>query len=365
VPIVLVGFSHVFVHDDESYVDAGGPTPLRGMDHCTQEIFDKPRVAAELRRFASVAPVPAEDGAEEQQGWSNALVSQALDGEKPAAVDPEPQEPQPLGAPDVQPQTAEAHGDGPEVPGQRLQKGATGDGESTLGGSEEAVASHSDAGAGDTRWPSRALEQWVQEGRASGGEDPAALAWLDTTAKSLQRALRGYDMTAELLGTRLTPNAALLRLRGTDELTVPKVERRRQELLTSHAIDVINVLAAPMEVIIMVRRPERAILRLQDLWRQRELPDTVPEESTSLLLGARESDGELLYLNVGDGFAGYQPHGPHTLIAGETGSGKGVLVQCLLLDICATNSPRSARIRMIDPKAGIDFPWLRHMPHLD
>src|SRR5690606_37432468 len=37
----------------------------------------------------------------------------------------------------------------------------------------------------------------------------------------------------------------------------------------------------------------------------------------------------------------------------------------LLLDICATNSPRSARIRMIDPKAGIDFPWLRHMPHLD
>ena len=33
-------------------------------------------------------------------------------------------------------------------------------------------------------------------------------------------------------------------------------------------------------------------------------------------------------------FAGYQEHGPHTLIAGETGSGKGVLIQNLLLDIC-------------------------------
>ena len=136
-------------------------------------------------------------------------------------------------------------------------------------------------------------------------------------------------------------------------------------MLTSHAIEVINVLGAPMEVVIMVARPKRAILRLRDLWRQRDLPAGAPDTNTSLLLGASESDGELLYLNVGDGFGGQHPHGPHTLIAGETGSGKGVLVQCLLLDICATNAPSSARIQMIDPKAGIDFPWLRRMPHLD
>ena len=115
----------------------------------------------------------------------------------------------------------------------------------------------------------------------------------------------------------------------------------------------------------MVARPNRAILRLRDLWQQRELPASAPASNTSLLLGAREADGELLYLNVGDGFEGQQPHGPHTLIAGETGSGKGILVQCLLLDICATNAPSYARIQMIDPKAGIDFPWLRQMPHLD
>src|SRR5690606_12411330 len=121
----------------------------------------------------------------------------------------------------------------------------------------------------------------------------------------------------------------------------------RQELLTSHAVDVINVLAAPMEVVIMVARPARTILHLRDLWRQRELPASAPDVNTSLLLGACEADGELLYLNVGDGFSGFQPHRPHTLIAAETGSGKGVLVQCILLDICATNAPTGARIRMI------------------
>ena len=115
----------------------------------------------------------------------------------------------------------------------------------------------------------------------------------------------------------------------------------------------------------MVSRPKRVILSLRDLWQQRGLPSTAPETNTSLLLGARESDGTLLYLNVDDGFGGLQPHGPHTLIAGETGSGKGILVQSLLFDICATNSPTNAHLRMIDPKAGIDFPWLRQMPHLE
>ncbi|WP_419589981.1 hypothetical protein, partial [Thiolapillus sp.] len=121
-------------------------------------------------------------------------------------------------------------------------------------------------------WPSRQLAEWVNNGAASEEDDEDTKAWLDNTVKILQRALRGYEMTAELIGARLTPNAALVRFRGSDDLTVPKVEKKRQELLTSHAVDVINVLAAPMEIIIMVKRPHRAILRLQDLWRRRQLP---------------------------------------------------------------------------------------------
>ncbi|MBF4312486.1 hypothetical protein EAY03_22205, partial [Vibrio anguillarum] len=144
-------------------------------------------------------------------------------------------------------------------------------------------------------------------------DDEDTKDWLNNTVKSLQRALRGYEMTAELIGARLTPNAALVRFRGSDDLTVPKVEKKRQELLTSHAVDVINILAAPMEIIIMVKRPYRAILRLQDLWRRRLLPSTAPQSNTSLLLGAKEADGEILYLNVGNEFGGHQPHGPHTL----------------------------------------------------
>lgn len=370
VPIHLLGFSHVFVHDDDEYVDGGAETPLKGMENCRQQVFDKPRVADALRRFASDAVDDDPSPAPGSDDWGEAFISS-----KPGrTVEQEPEE----GAVHPAEDNESVSNENVETDKSTPASGSEPNTQDVQGRSEDDTSSDDDASRSaqleddaqaaeecrDT-WPSRDLAAWVSAGRVAGEEGDEAKDWLDTTVKSLQRALRGYDMTAELVGSRLTPNAALVRFRGSDDLTVPKVEKRRQELLTSHAINVINVLAAPMEVVIMVARPSRTILHLRDLWRQRELPPSAPETNTSLLLGACEADGELLYLNVGDGFGGLQPHGPHTLIAGETGSGKGVLVQCLLLDICATNSPSSARIQMIDPKAGIDFPWLRQMPHLD
>lgn len=370
VPIQLVGFSHVFVHDDDEYVDAGGPSPLKGMPHCLQQIFDKPRVAEALRSFASAPGASDVPLTSDDSEWADALVSSETKGQDDGASEDESAKASSeeetvsddnaiVKATEAESRTREESRKDQQT--REIETSAATDESGGVQAEQEAQF----ADESRDKWPSRDLAAWVRAGRISGEDDDEAKEWLDTTVRSLQRALRGYDMTAELVGARLTPNAGLIRFRGSDDLTVPKVEKRRQELLTSHAIKVINVLAAPMEVVIMVARPSRTILRLRDLWRQRELPSSAPASNTSLLLGACEADGELLYLNVGDAFAGLQPHGPHTLIAGETGSGKGVLVQCLLLDICATNSPSYARIQMIDPKAGIDFPWLRQMPHLD
>ena len=370
VRIKLVGFSHVFVHDGDEYVETGGSTPLKGTPHCFQQIFDKPRVAGAYRSFAARSSSDRRH-TEDKGVWGEALVSSGPEGTATLATRTCPVEDSTRPQSDPAPVSNDNVEASEPVPDKRHDSATQSSSPLVSSPTNKSIAAepannHSDVAADCAeKWPSRAVAAWVSAGRISGVEDDEAKAWLDTTVKALQRALRGYEMTADLVDARLTPNAALVRFRGSDDLTVPKVEKRRQELLTSHAVDVINVLAAPMEVVIMVARPSRTILRLRDLWRQRDLPASAPGTNTSLLLGACEADGELLYLNIGDGFGGQQPHGPHTLIAGETGSGKGVLVQCLLLDICATNAPSSARIQMIDPKAGIDFPWLRRMPHLD
>jgi len=176
-------------------------------------------------------------------------------------------------------------------------------------------------------------------------------------------------MSAELVddedAVRLTPNAALIRFKGSDRLTVRKVEQRRLELQTSHAIRVINVHPGIGEVVLFVERPNRAMLPLPRLWQERDPLPPADLPNTSLMVGARERDGRIFYLNIGETFAGQPQHSPHSLIAGTTGSGKSVLVQNLLLEICATNAPELARIHLIDPKHGLDYPWMERMPHLD
>ena len=367
VPVKIIGFSHVFVHDDNTYVDAEASVPLKGSKHCRQQIFDRPLVAEALRSFAFSGGASCAADEPESEDWAEALVSKRTsplgdsDEKRNPSADQPNSRPVPSGGAAKAPSGSAGHS-GEAESGNNL---ASSDPPVVIHEESLATEGEPDEGSQGSRitWPSEEVAAWVHAGRTSDEEDGESRVWLKSTVRVVQRALRGYGMTAKLVGARLTPNAALVRLRGSDDLTVPKVERKRQELLTSHGVNVVTVLAAPMEVVIMVARPERTVLPLRDLWRQRALPPSAPAMNTSLLLGARESDGELLYLNVAGDFAGQPTHGPHTLIAGETGSGKGVLVQCLLLDICATNSPAHAQIQLIDPKAGIDFPWLRCMPH--
>lgn len=379
VPVQIVGFSHVFVHDDIAPVDAGGPIPLRALPHCWQVVVDKAGVRADLQRFAGLERSTEALPETEDEIWENALTTPSSPTSEPAhdaapAIIGETGKPYPEVSLTSPAETDDriVRKPGPETTGVGCSS-AHAPSHPELGSFREvhepSAPQHKTEGAVDAaacQWQSVALKDWILAGQPDSFVSDAEHEWLQKTERTLQRALRGYGMAAIFhRASTLTPNAALIRFRGSDELTVPKVEKKRSELLTSHGLNVINVLSAPHEVVVMIGREKRLKLRIRDLWRRRKLPETAPHSNLSLLLGAKEEDGELLYLNLGQEFEGQQEHGPHTLIAGETGSGKGVLVQNLLLDLCATNAPHAARIRMIDPKSGIDYPWLRQMPHLD
>lgn len=185
--------------------------------------------------------------------------------------------------------------------------------------------------------------------------DPEAEAWLEDAAARCRMALQGYGMSARLEQKVLTPNAGLLKFKGSNELTVAAVERKAQELETTHALKILSVRAEPGRVTVSVRRPKRATLRLADVWAAWERTPGAP--NTRILVGVCEDDGSLLFLEP--------ERAPHTLVAGSTGSGKSVLVQNLLLGIAATNAPGQARITLIDPKSGVDYLPLEALPHLD
>lgn len=180
--------------------------------------------------------------------------------------------------------------------------------------------------------------------------------WLEDCAQRCRSALLRYGMTAALEESVLTPNAALLRFRGSDNLTVSKVEAKRVELESTHGLELINVRAEPGYVVLSIKRPHRMRLGLPEVWDAwKQAPGDAA--NASLLIAVRENDGSPLFLEP-------EP-APHTLVAGSTGSGKSVLIQNIILGIAATNRPDQAEIIVIDPKSGVDYFAFDSLPHLD
>ncbi|MEQ1770457.1 MAG: FtsK/SpoIIIE domain-containing protein [Devosia sp.] len=188
--------------------------------------------------------------------------------------------------------------------------------------------------------------------------------WAEETTRRLKTALNSYGLQAGILGTRLTPNGCLVRLAGSDKLRVEDIEAKRTQLLTTHAINLVTVQPKPGEIVVTVAGEKRQSVSLWELWSRRAVNRNAAGINTSFVLGLQEINGSILYLNLGSEFGGLSSHEPHSLVAGATGSGKSVLIQALLLDIAATNSPALAKIALIDPKMGVDYSALEALPHM-
>ena len=174
----------------------------------------------------------------------------------------------------------------------------------------------------------------------------------------------GWNLQAKIVGTRLTPNAALIRFAGSDRLRVEDVQAKESALLTTHRLRLVAVSPMPGEIVVAIARPQRQVVSLWDVWGRREFNRNAAGQNTSFVLGLKELDGDILYLNLGTAFGGSQSHAPHTLVAGATGSGKSVLIQALILDIALTNPSNLAQIMLIDPKMGVDYAAIERLPHV-
>lgn len=213
-----------------------------------------------------------------------------------------------------------------------------------------------------TDWAKPELRKWIERNSRSIEENKDDQVWVDEVLSKLRMALMSYNLQAKIINHRLTPNAIVIRLKGSDQLKVEDVEKRRSILLTTHALNVINIMAYPGEIVVTITRPIRQNISLADIWKKRKIQSS--QINMSYIIGIKEIDGEILYLNLGGDFESGAQHAPHTLIAGETGSGKSVLLQNLILDICVTNRKELVKIYLIDPKFGVDYMHLVDLPHL-
>lgn len=185
------------------------------------------------------------------------------------------------------------------------------------------------------------------------------LLWLEKTTADLRSALLARGLSAKLaedFKPILTPNAAIIKLQGSKDMTVQAVEAKAEEIFTSNGIHIISVRPESGRVSISIARPDRQILHYAQVLV--ELFESSPENicGEKLLVGIREEDGRPMFLDP--------LKQPHTLVAGITGSGKSVLIQNLILYIALTKSPVESHIHLIDAKFGVDYRPLDLLPHV-
>lgn len=401
VPIDLRGYSHIFISGPAADGSSlGEQDPVPGVTDGLQETFTREGLRQLIKAYEARKPLkPIRSSLGETDSWERPSYrdpAPRVDWTKAITLEPEREvlvtpvvhnydededeegaPSQAVGGPTAaEPSSAVAVGGGASIPPPEghadpyvAQVPSATDGDGVPVGQGEAVemtvsqspTSTTSAGAASTLGIGPLIEARAQEAHQDSADEQA---WLEATAQKLRSALMGYNLQAKVLGTRLTPNAALIRFMGSDRLSVQDIEGRQSALLTTHGMRVISISPLPGEIVVGVARPQRQVVSLWDVWGRRALNRNAAGVNMSFVLGLKELDGEILYLNLGGPFAGGQGHEPHTLVAGATGSGKSVLIQALLLDIAATNTSNLAHIYLIDPKMGVDYAAVERLPHL-
>ena len=205
-----------------------------------------------------------------------------------------------------------------------------------------------------------ALSAMRRSAQTSAGEE-----WLEDEVEKLRSALQAENLPAAVLDRRLTPNSAVITLDGSKGVTVGWLEKQQTVLLTKYGVDIGRITPQLGRIAISINRPKRAIVHLSDAWMRRALEPTAPDVNGAIVLGEKELSGDMLYMPLFGPFGDQPRAAPHTIISGSTGSGKGILASNLILDLCAFNSPENLRLYMVDPKAGVDYGWMKKFPHLE
>lgn len=351
--IEVKGYSHVFTpFADYSTMNEDPQFKIPGINACFQEIFGRKQVRdLVLSLYHNKSPMPIRESIGDYRPWLEHFPQSPTPNDLWKLQSSNGAESEEKSAIHTQQSVANRHQDIDTNKEKELNVGGN-----------HLVSNTGDLGGMMSPSTSTVLPTAVAKPTNSRNEENER--WSQQILATLQRAFLSYDLQAKVNSSRLTPNALLVRLKGSDRLRIEDIEKKKSVFLTTHGLSILNIMAQPGEIVLSIARPRRETISLKEVWRHRDLFVSPGMINLCFILGIKEMDGEILYLNLGKSLDHLPQCAPHTLIAGTTGSGKSVLMQNLLLDICQTNSSQLAHIYLIDPKKGVDYQQLLGLPQL-
>ncbi|CAF0705327.1 DNA translocase FtsK [Candidatus Methylacidithermus pantelleriae] len=198
-----------------------------------------------------------------------------------------------------------------------------------------------------TEHVSPVLENIAKESRAARPQ-----AELDTYIKETSRKLEqfyahhGLAVSCAWTNTIRAPQVLRFRLSCPPGVRVEKLRSLASTLRVQLSLD-FEPLIEPAAGFIAVNlpNPHPFLLPWEDAYRR------MPEGLALPLLLGQTIEGEILARDLAD------PNTPHVLVAGASGSGKSMLLKCIVATLCKALSPERLELLLIDPKMTTFRPW--------
>lgn len=186
-------------------------------------------------------------------------------------------------------------------------------------------------------------------------QDKADAGDVEGNAHVIKETLRNFSIDVDMEGANIGPRVTQYTLKPPTGVKLAKITALENNLALDLAATSIRM-EAPIPgkraVGIEVPNVKPAIVRLSSIFQSREWA-----ESESLLTFAIGKD------IVGKPVVADLAKMPHLLVAGQTGSGKSVMINDILTSLLYRNSPSTLKLILVDPKQ-VELTPYNHVPHL-
>lgn len=187
-----------------------------------------------------------------------------------------------------------------------------------------------------------------------GGEKPQS-GDVRQKALRIQETFGNFGIAMELDDIITGPTVTQYSFRPQSGVKLSRITALNADLalaLAAHPIRIEAPIPGKPFVGIEVPNKTPATVRMRDLLNT----DTFADSDKKLLLALGEDvNGEYVFENLAKM--------PHLLVAGTTGSGKSVTINCILLSLLFKNSPDDLRLILVDPKH-VELSLYNGIPHL-
>ena len=201
----------------------------------------------------------------------------------------------------------------------------------------------------DPNWQSPPLEMLESK------QTPADPGDIKQNAKIIQDTLNEFNISVEMEGANLGPKVTQYTLKPQSGVKLTKITALETNLALNLAAQAIRIEAPiPGKSAVGVEVPNRraADVRIRGILESKEWLQ----------------DSEPLAFAVGRDISGMPIVGdlnrmPHLLVAGQTNSGKSVMINTLICSLLYRNSPSQMKIILVDPKQ-VEMARYQDIPHL-